>query len=246
MTTNVYDRLIAVMASDSRWSIDAQNLIWYVDDTGYDKIFYNDDLALMFAGSSILIDQWKNWFKQQAEDLHQLNSIPELTRNNQSIAICIALRTSNQVLFEYGASIKTEHLIVAGSGANYANNCWQSNQYPIRAIQSAKNQDIYSGGIEKYYYLLNSENNICDDVSLDVINQCLFERGFVMYKSSDSTAIPMKEPAKNDEKVQDLIQQLNSGGLSANAPYEKMGQAWPAKKVAELKKVLKNHFNNKK
>jgi hypothetical protein len=50
MTTNIYDGNAKIMACDSRWSIPYGNWVFYLDDSGYEKIHRHTSYSLMFAG----------------------------------------------------------------------------------------------------------------------------------------------------------------------------------------------------
>jgi hypothetical protein len=49
MTTNIYDGNAKIMACDSRWSIPYGNWVFYLDDSGYEKILRHTSYSLMFA-----------------------------------------------------------------------------------------------------------------------------------------------------------------------------------------------------
>jgi hypothetical protein len=90
MTTNVFCKLQNVLASDSRWTYENEDTKYdffgFVDDTNWDKIFHSkkNELGLLFAGNSKLIDSWKSWALSEIE----IGNRPAIDLN-ADFALCI-------------------------------------------------------------------------------------------------------------------------------------------------------------
>lgn len=63
MTTNVFSIIPShkIMACDSRWSYETDKFLYYIDDSGYDKIIYNGVIVAVFAGKANVIELFKKW-----------------------------------------------------------------------------------------------------------------------------------------------------------------------------------------
>ena len=63
MTTNVFSIISShkIMACDSRWSYETDKFLYYIDDSGYDKIIFNGVIAAVFAGKANVIELFKKW-----------------------------------------------------------------------------------------------------------------------------------------------------------------------------------------
>lgn len=228
MTTNVLDLQSDVAASDSRWSITLSNAIIFVDDTSFDKIFAHNDYICLFAGSSALIQQWKDYIVSNEIEL------PETELNGQVIAVSVTDSRTGAVIFEHG-QIAYELVRFAGSGASAAETCWFVNFDAIRAVESAANVDFYTGGTVKYFHF-SGQNNVHLQSHYTEIIAVLKTKGMVMYPNAK--IIPIKEAEQTDPRVRQLMDDLASGKESMCAPFPGMHQPMNAEQKRALAKAM--------
>lgn len=229
MTTNVTDLVSEQVASDSRWSFPEVNFVLYVDDTGFDKIVLHGNYAWMFAGSGRLIQEWKDWLASNPTSSAGRPGV-------NGVAFCI-VDLVKKVVNHWGQDIVLSQAMFAGSGALPAHMCWSRNRDPLKAVESAKSQDIYSGGIVKFLKFLCKSNNLVNTETIfDVSTACL-QRGTVMYHSQ-KPATPVAVAAANDPEVKALVQKIQTGTATASAPCDAMYNNWPAAEVERLDKSL--------
>ncbi|MCX2257831.1 hypothetical protein LVU85_18105, partial [Escherichia coli] len=103
MTTTVYDRVNALVATDSRWSVDLSphgydGHILYIDDTGFGKLAPRNDFVMLLAGDGLLIQLWKHWWRG---DLSQQEP-PVVLPTGQSVNLHIVKKSTNEVIFDKG------------------------------------------------------------------------------------------------------------------------------------------------
>ena len=123
MTTNAIDFHKKTLSSDSRWSITMGDELYFVDDTGFDKIADRHVGTIICAGDGKLIEQWRDWFT--APVLNMANK-PPYDRKDQfgqdfAIVISLAYKTEGYPVLSqgwyllHGADAK-----FCGSGAEHA------------------------------------------------------------------------------------------------------------------------------
>ena len=49
------------MACDSRWSYETDEFLYYIDDSGYEKIVFTEKMVAIFAGKANVIEHFKEW-----------------------------------------------------------------------------------------------------------------------------------------------------------------------------------------
>lgn len=244
MTTNIYDADTRKVASDSRWSIDGQRFIVWVDDSGFDKIVIAIGHAFVFAGDARLIQEWKDWIANP--DRFDVPKPPvQFPDGDRAIALCIVDESGTKIVFEYGQDIVQDGLRLAGTGSIHALSCWKVNKDPCKAIATASQTDVFSGGEVKFFDAKNGSSNLNNFATLDEMHRDLLSRGTVMYKQSPSQTIPIKDAAKNDPEVRALVQGVESGAISASAPCDSMHNRWPQNKIEELHEALSKIFAKK-
>lgn len=236
MTTNVRDSLAHVMAVDSRWSIDLQpygiTKLLYLDESNYQKLIVMGSGLFMFAGSSKLIDSWK--FAIGLAN-HFPNAVNWSDMPTTGLAVCAVERQSGRVRFDMNHTINELNASFAGSGAIHAASCWIQNQDAIRAVDTAKNHDIFTGGQVRYYRLTNGENNIGEDGPLSGLNKMLAEKGFVMdTKTKFTPAKTIQEAVQNDAVLKSVVDEVAKGNISATAPHEHMNKVWTEEEKRRL------------
>lgn len=219
MTTNVYDNAGGLLTSDSRWSIQADFGIMYVDDTGFDKIEEAAGNAFLFAGDSQVIQQWKDFLRSAPLSAA---GRPGIT----GIAILITDLTQGSLVYHYGQDIILPSYdnplqSFAGSGAMYAAPCWQVNGCARLAVNSAKANDRFSGGEVKFFELATRENNLSNDIGVSELGNALLGKGMVMYNANSNT-VPVQEAMKQDPRVAELCKKIANGQRSLSAPCDAM------------------------
>lgn len=236
MTTNVTDLKAGKMACESRWSVSKPDFVLYIDNTGFDKIVLHGRSALMFAGNGRLIQEWKDW----------LHSKPANSKGHppvNGVAVCIANMTSSVVMFDRGQDIKRPSeeapvALFAGSGAYHAHTCWTVNADALKAVESAKNVDLFSGGDVKHVIFACGSHNVGNTATIDDVHQMLVMKGTVMYHKNPKVGSPVLEAAANDKELQKVVDAITSGALSADAPCDSMYSAWSAQEVRALETAL--------
>ncbi|HBP50082.1 hypothetical protein [Pseudomonas sp.] len=220
MTTNVYDKGALKVGTDSRWSFNTDYAVFYVDDSGFEKIVDTSTAVFLFAGDSQVINAWKNFLFDEA-----IKEDPGLT----GIAMLMVDKADGSVVFEHGQDIQlsntigdVEHMVAsfAGSGARHAAGCWRSNNCAVKSVDTAKLMDAYSGGETKYFELATQTGNLTQDVGLKGLNVAFMERGMVMYLNSGLNPVSIKDAAVTDGRVKDVVSQVAQGALALSAPCD--------------------------
>lgn len=243
MTTNVLDVNSGVLASDSRWSIETPSFLAFVDDTGFDKIAIYRHLGFMFAGSSRLIQGWKDWIVASPSSGDVL---PDVESEGEAIALSITDLERRIVMFEHGQDIQHPVARFAGTGARHAFMCWSANNCAKTAVESAKIMDCYSGGEVKFLHCVSLQHNLSDCASFKTVGTKFLEKGMIMYKAHAAGVIPFKDAAANDPAVERLRQEIASGKAVASAPCDAMYNSWTAAEKSRLGRVLNQALQVKK
>jgi hypothetical protein len=115
MTTNIYDGNAKIMACDSRWSIPYGNWVFYLDDSGYEKILRHTSYSLMFAERVTKFRLSRTGF-DQAKDASGMPPV-------KGMAVCMVQDTSGDIAFAKHHDIDTQNVLCAGSGALAAFGC---------------------------------------------------------------------------------------------------------------------------
>lgn len=237
MTTNVYDVPAGLLTSDSRWSCELDDgWIAYVDNSGYDKIVYDNQLAILFAGNLAKIDHWKNWFTK--------NRNGDQPQEVDGISLIVANIKTGEVIFKTdylleSTSEKQIDALYSGTGGPYAKDCWQINKCAKKAVETAISVDIFSGGDVSFLHRESSETNVKNSVFADEVMALMKERGILMNKNLQQ-AVAIKDAANDssDPNFQRMAQRVLSGNIELNAPFPGMDQPWTNEKKAELRNVL--------
>lgn len=243
MTTNVYDIQSRIIASDSRWSYRLLDgfksviAVVYADDTGFDKIEVHQEYCAIFAGNSKLIDDWKNWIRCTAKHVVKRPIVID------DFAMCLIDKRTGAVKFEHGQKISDEKSYrFAGTGAYPAYKCWNNNKDALRAVESAKIDDHYSGGEVKFLTLEDDKHNVNHSGVFESINSSILTRGMVMYTAESQKLVPIQEAAKSDKEVRKLVDQIASGSVSAEAPSGLDTIVWTESDVERLDAALEECF----
>ncbi|MDO8693512.1 MAG: hypothetical protein Q7J51_05390 [Sheuella sp.] len=246
MTTNVYDKLTGMMATDSRWSIEWGGFLLYIDDSGFDKIELFNDCAVMFAGDSAEIEKWKRWMAINPSDLSEM---PEPVKIN----VCISRESDLQVIYQYKQSIIDETGYFAGTGTNYALQCWLKNRDAKKAVATATLSDHRSGGDVMYYDLKNKSSNLSSrvlgeaDLSAQYVSAQILSRGSFMNMALGlSGSISFDQALLENPDLKEMKDMISAGTLTASAPFEGMGAPWPDEERQKLKNAMQSILDAKK
>jgi len=241
MTTNVFDISAGILASDSRWSYrindgyQATTAIVYVDNTEFDKLEFDPNFSLIFAGNSGLISAWKDWIRLPIKNLVPRPQVID------DFAMCLVRNKTKDVVFEHGQKIVDAAYRFAGTGAYPAHSCWTANKNAKKAIKSAQLTDHFSGGDVKYLDIVSAKHNFNPSGQLNSINAAILKRGMVMY-TADNKPISIHDAAQNDPRVKDLVNKIASGGMSADAPSGLDKIVWTETDVKRLDAALEDCF----
>ncbi len=238
MTTNVFCKKSNVLASDSRWSYRIDDrlhttlAVAYVDDTGYDKIAFDQDTGYIFAGPGPVIDRWRTWVLSPAQMLEKRPAVAT------DFSVCMVDSESGEILMEHGQKVRDEHCRTAGTGAKPAYDCWMVNSDAQRAVATAMTQDWWSGGQVKFLSGSRKHNlNLTADFAS--IAQTFLAKGMVMYPASSSKrSVPLAQAANDDPRIQNLVDKVKSGQLSAEAPSGHDPVIWTPTDEARLDEAL--------
>jgi len=245
MTTNVYDVAAGLLTSDSRWSADEGEWIVYVDDTGFDKIIADAQLAFLFAGNILNIAEWKGWVKSG-----RLQPAP-LDRLDGTSLIMVEIATGSVV---FG----TDYLLVSrydampsawysGTGAPHAKDCWEVNRCAMTAVASATKVDKYSGGTTSHFNRNSRASNVTNSAAVESVLVQMRERGIMKnnngaeFMISDVIAADAaNDPASKqiDDVAKRLAQKVMQGNVTLSAPFPGIDQPWTNEKKSELARVL--------
>lgn len=235
MTTNVFDSQAKIIASDSRWSFGTDFAIFYVDDTGFDKVVVGEDLSFMFAGNAERIGVWKEWLASPARVVMPMP-------HPNGIAICAVEMTGHTVAYKRGQQVVGDAFF-AGTGTEPASGCWKVNRDAKRAVETAKAIDVYSGGDVKFFEIPSSKHNLGPQATYQSSVDQLKKRGMVMYiQSSERKSVSIQEASANDPRVRDVAERIISGELKLTAPCPSVHTDWSDDEVNELSSVVQKYL----
>jgi len=220
MTTNIYDGDAKCMATDSRWSIEYGSWLFYLDDTGYEKIERCNGVALMFAGRGKKIQEYKDWIRSKPEDA---SNMPDV----KGMSVCMVDEASGAVEFAKHQDIEAGNVRCAGSGARWAFNCWSDNKCAKTAVNTAMSRDFFSGGPVKYIDFANPATNLVsyaaqNQLTIETITKNILQRGIAMKIHAIPPGTPNLPFAKVDAAV---AAQVDSGSASAANDDERAARA---------------------
>lgn len=239
MTTNVYDKGAARLASDSRWSAitPCERFMLYTDDAKFDKIFVCDNtrLAFAFAGEANYVEMFKNWL---TDGMMNGEPEPESPREAKFTYCAVNIDTGLVVKMHFPAKYPAKVVgsgaakagddvdaVFAGSGAEAAYSCWMITQDPIEAITVAMEEDSLTGGDIVSTCLRSQVHNASAGSAAQLLEALL--KGTVMEKVSQTkytNPLPLGEMMGNP-LVAALVVNLKAGSAVASAPFPGMGEA---------------------
>ena len=239
MTTNVFDRVVGAVATDSRWSQRQGRWLVYVDDTSFHKIEITANTVFMFAGKGFRIQQWKDWIKAGADP----STLPEF----DGICICAVNIATEEIKICEGLPIVRDGAAFGGSGALHAFSCWETNKDAKKCIDTAKTLDPATGGLTRHFDFKTQAHNLTQNVfgecSITEVDRAILTRGEVM-DVSNLYGVPHKlsELAASNDEVRDLKNKIASGELSADAPSDAMYNKWTEEQKNRVKTALGEIF----
>jgi hypothetical protein len=248
MTTNIFDGNARVMATDSRWSIEYGSWLFYLDDTGYEKIERCNGFALMFAGRGERIQEFKDWIRSNPAPESEMPAV-------KGMSVCMVEEATGEVAFQKHQDIESGNVLCAGSGARWAFDCWSKNRSSKQAVESAKIKDYCSGGEVKYIDFANNDTNLFSynaesQLTIQTISTNIFQRGIAMKIQATPVGTPnlpftkADATAANDEQLAraEVGALVANGTLSATAPCDGMHNEWSADDKANFKVALGRMF----
>jgi hypothetical protein len=204
----------------------------YVDDTGFDKMAFDEDTGYMFAGPGPVIDEWRKWALSPNQSLMKRPAVAT------HFAVCMTDLTTGEILLEHGQKVSDALCRMAGTGAQPAYECWAVNGDAQRAVVSATRKDPLSGGEVKFLSHAGSKHNLNFSVPFSSIKDQFLQKGMVMYIASSQAPIPIAEAAKNDPRIKQLVDQVDKGQSAAEAPSGYDPVIWTPADEARLDEAL--------
>ena len=248
MTTNIFDGNAKVMATDSRWSIEIGQWLFYLDDSGYDKIERCNGFTLMFAGDGGVIQMHKDWIRSKPNDFSAMPGV-------KGMSVCMVEDSNGVVAFQKHQDIETNNVLCAGTGARLAFNCWALNKCSKRAVETAKSKDYCSGGDVKYVDFKTQETNlvpaVVQQLTIQTVTQNILKRGLTMKIQSTPTGVPnlpfpkaeAGDAANDEQMARNAAAALAADGkLTANAPCDGMHNEWSDDDQQKFKAALGRMF----
>lgn len=241
MTTNVFDRVNGMLATDSRWSQQQGRWLVYVDDANCHKIEVAANTAFMFAGRGYLIQQWKDWIRAGADP----HGIPGF----DGLCICAVSIDTQELKICEGLSIVREDAAFGGSGAKFACPCWETNRDTPKSVETAKALDPATGGETKFFKLPTREHNLSlgpgKESTIADVDRAILTRGIVMDIGNMGSAVPFRlsELAASNDEVRELKAKIEAGELSADAPSDAMYSQWTDEQKLRVTQALGNIFS---
>lgn len=245
MTTNVLDKRNNRVTSDSRWSVEDRDrgIVYFVDDTGFDKISERPTAVMVCAGSAKLIDLWKLWFA--APDLLGLPASEEFDQHGNLVAeIAVTIISKPGFDIEFSRGWYQQHEDAAyfcGTGGVAAKDCYSINGCSNRCVESAKASDPCTGGEVKFYELDTFNHNLSNPQStlLEMQTQ-LIDRGYAMNRATKET-MPI-----NPLTQEEFRQQLANGKLTISAPSGVPNRKWTERERHDAQEAMRKIVDREK
>lgn len=239
MTTNVLDRRSLRLTTDSRWSIDdpAEPYVYFVDDTGFDKMADRPTSVMVCAGNAALISMWMDWFTAEAPapiapPSHVINDAGDVVAE---IAVTIVQKPGFTVEFSYGLYDQFEDAAwFCGSGRRAAKDCFSVNGCSIQCVATAGQYDPCTGGETKFYELATFSNNLSNPraTAQDMLTK-LVEHGSAMNR------ITLEVTPMNPMTQDELRKKIANGTLAVSAPTGAPLRGWSDRERHDVQEVMK-------
>lgn len=216
----------------------------YLDDSGYEKLISTSTHVFMFAGDAVVIEQWKCAIKQATSG----GLAPTWDRLPvNGMAISIAAHPSGVVIFEIGHDITDQHVSFAGTGSYAAATCWIKNKNAVKAVETAKSTDTFTGGEVRYFNTYTGDNNLVVDIDLGSLVRKFTGEATMKYDSTTQAphfgeALGGGAIAANDEaKIQAMLDSF-AAGHGPTAPCDAVFKVWAPEKREQLVTAMQNIF----
>lgn len=233
MTTNVFDSAAQILASDSRWSGQVGDYVFFVDDIQYEKIVFDSHLALLFAGGLAIIDMWKSWFRGG-----RYGTPPSLPAD---LSLCVIDMKSGLVRIDHGKKLDSPCFKArfAGTGSPHALQCWTAYKDPVKSVQTACAFDMLSGGKVSYLIRTTSDNNLDNSgTASHLVNSFEPHGSMIMMTNQKGGPVPIKDAIKDTAANDAFKQMMGRGASGVCAPYIGMGTPWTAEEQEALYSIL--------
>lgn len=245
MTTIVIDKKRKIVASDSRWSLSRGDLIFYVDDTGFDKIADRFQASIVCCGDGKLIEAWRDWFLRPAINTALLPPT-ERMENDQCLSISINMvsKPDCRILFSRGWTLNYENEgMFSGSGAVHAKDCFSVNRCAKTAVHSASLKDPATGGETKYVEIETNRHNLsASKGTLAHAHEELLKRGMVMNTRTNNVTPISKLPPD----ISGTVSAISNGDVSLSAPTGLPHAPWSDAEKLELRKAMEQLAESEK
>lgn len=238
MTTNVYDREAKLLASDSRWSAESKckQYLLFTDTARFDKIFVADGLGLAFAftGDASIVEKFKICLSDDNNPEAEYPKCPtEAVFTYFAVDLVTGTIAHQHFPERFQPKIITSgsksdlaniEALFAGSGAQSAYFFWMDEPDPVSAVRFAAEYDALTGG-DVITTCLNTGTHNATTGTTALLLDALME-GSVMQKvnTTYTNPTPLAESLHIPE-VAALVQGLQSGSVTASAPFPGMGEA---------------------
>lgn len=214
MTTNVMDKKNNRVTSDTRWSLESvEGYVVYLDDTGFSKIAYDDHSVMICAGNARLIAAWKNWYASDVTVPQPPTKLVFPDGTEHVILMSLILKDGFRTRFSSGYSEEyRDDAKFSGTGSEAAKDCYSINGCSTKCVESAKNQDPFTGGEVQYVNFSTNETNVGPDtVTLEQMIDQLQPRGFAMDKKT-KIVVPISQLPVNAfaKTVGNALEQLSA------------------------------------
>lgn len=234
MTTNVLDRRNLRVTSDSRWSITKGEEIFFVDDTGFEKIVDRGSAVMICAGNAHLIEVWRRWFAGPMEEPKPPTSVLLGDGTFDTIHLTLVAKEGFQQFFTRGEY--AEHgtdARFAGSGRIVARNCYSQNGCSDRCVGTASQFDPCTGGQVLFVNFSDGAKNLnYVDMSVSDLFNKLKTDGSVMN-------IRTKGQSKLSDLPADYLDNaVASGAYALSAPTGVPAQEWTAEEHDQLAQAI--------
>jgi hypothetical protein len=236
MTTNAIDQRKRIVASDSRWSFERDGHLYFVDDTGFDKIVDRPRAAIICAGDAQLIADWKAWFTSRIPS-QVLPATERTDRSGAMAAICVSViaKPTCQLMFRNGWYLSAdEDAMFTGTGAQFAYQCYLLNKCGRLSIASAAKSDPQTGGETKYIELDTNKHNVSLlQKEMKDLDREMLTRGMVMNMTTKKVVTIHEHQAAHGSSAQAAIARFDLSAPTGHAP-----RAWSDAEKEKLSRVM--------
>ena len=231
MTTNVMDKRNNRVTSDTRWSFQVGDDIFYVDDTGFNKIVHDASAVMICAGNACLIAEWKSWFLSPFT-----LPLPPTKRviSDQTILVSLIVKEGYRTLFSSGWT--QEHQDAArfsGSGSEVAKDCYSVNGCSTKCVETAATQDSFTGGDVQYVEFSHDSTNVINDtLTPEEMFAQFAPRGFVMNEKTKNV-VPIRDVPPS------FFAKAMSGALElVSAPTDQPSRDWTEREKHDVQVAM--------